>query len=55
MRLKRDDVDNDTRMRALDQSQAIIEFSPTGIIKHANANFLNTMGYSLDEIVGQHQ
>lgn len=47
--------DNDTsRMTALDHSQAIIEFSPTGTILHANRNFLDTMGYSLDEIKGKH-
>lgn len=39
---------------ALDKSQAVIEFTPKGIIKHANANFLNTMGYTLPEIKGQH-
>ena len=39
---------------ALDRSQAIIEFSPDGIITKANQNFLATMGYSLEEIVGQH-
>ena len=39
---------------ALDRSQAIIEFSPDGIIRKANQNFLATMGYSLEEIVGQH-
>jgi len=40
--------------RALDTSQAMIEFSPQGIILEANANFLNVIGYSLSEIKGLH-
>jgi methyl-accepting chemotaxis protein len=34
--------------------QAVIEFSPNGRIRHANQLFLDAMGYTLDEIVGQH-
>lgn len=41
-------------LTALNNSQAIIEFSPEGIILTANKNFLDTMGYSLDEIKGKH-
>src|SRR5574344_917863 len=33
---------------------SIIEFKPDGTIISANSNFLNTMGYSLNEIVGKH-
>ncbi len=39
---------------ALQDSQAIIEFKPDGTIVNANENFLDTMGYSLDEITGRH-
>lgn len=39
---------------AFSRSQAIIEFSPDGIILSANPNFLKTMGYRLEEIQGQH-
>ena len=39
---------------ALDKSQAVIEFKPDGTILTANQNFLNTVGYSLSEIQGQH-
>ena len=39
---------------ALDRSQAVIEFTNEGIIKAANDNFLKTMGYSREEIIGQH-
>ena len=39
---------------AIGKSQAIIEFKLDGTILTANENFLNTMGYSAAEIVGQH-
>jgi len=39
---------------ALDRIQAIIEFGLDGRIQSANANFLGTMGYTLEEIVGSH-
>ncbi|BDM63492.1 methyl-accepting chemotaxis protein [Shewanella sp. NFH-SH190041] len=39
---------------ALDRSQAIIEFTPEGIILNANVNFLNTVGYTKEQIVGKH-
>jgi methyl-accepting chemotaxis protein len=39
---------------AISRSQAVIEFEPDGTIITANANFLATMGFELDEVVGQH-
>ena len=39
---------------ALNQSQAVIEFNTDGTIITANDNFLNTLGYRLDEIQGKH-
>lgn len=39
---------------ALGQSQAVIEFDMDGKILSANGNFLNTMGYRLDEILNKH-
>jgi methyl-accepting chemotaxis protein len=39
---------------AISKAQAVIEFSMDGKIISANENFLNTMGYSLTEIQGQH-
>jgi PAS domain S-box-containing protein len=39
---------------ALSRSQAIIHFNLDGTIITANENFLNTLGYSLDEIQGKH-
>lgn len=43
-----------SKLDALDRSQAVIEFKPDGTIVSANANFLNAMGYSLAEIQGKH-
>jgi methyl-accepting chemotaxis protein len=42
------------QLAAMDRSQAVIEFSLDGKILNANANFLNTLGYTLDEIKGKH-
>ena len=41
-------------LTALESSYAVIEFRPDGRIVRANRNFLDVMGYGLDEIVGQH-
>lgn len=45
---------NESMLAALDRSQATIEFGLDGRILGANANFLAAVGYTLDEIVGQH-
>lgn len=39
---------------AIERSQAVIEFEPDGTIISANDNFLNALGYRLEEIQGQH-
>ncbi|MFC7052430.1 PAS domain S-box protein [Hansschlegelia quercus] len=39
---------------ALNRSQAVISFEPNGRILHANANFLNALGYTLEEIKDRH-
>ncbi len=41
-------------MAAIDTSFAYIEFEPSGKILAANDNFLNTVGYRTEEIVGHH-
>ena len=41
-------------LNALERVTAVIEFDLGGTILWANDNFLKTMGYSLDEISGQH-
>jgi PAS domain S-box len=47
-------VESRAMLDALNKSQAVIEFTPDGTILTANKNFLNCMGYSLQEIQGQH-
>jgi len=42
------------QLSAINKAQAVIEFSLDGKILNANENFLNTLGYSLAEIQGQH-
>lgn len=41
-------------LNGIDQAYAYIEFDPKGFIQHANQNFLNTLGYRLEEVKGQH-
>lgn len=43
-----------SQFSAIDRSQATIEFTMDGTIITANANFLNAMGYRLDEVQGNH-
>ncbi|MES0874577.1 methyl-accepting chemotaxis protein [Sinimarinibacterium sp. HSW-8] len=42
------------QLAAIHRSQAVIEFELDGTILTANDNFLKVVGYSLDEIRGQH-
>ncbi len=42
------------QLAAIDKSQAVIEFDLNGTILTANENFLTTVGYRLEEIVGKH-
>ena len=42
------------QIEAIGKAQAVIEFQLNGTIVTANDNFLNTMGYRLDEIRGKH-
>lgn len=49
---ERDDLAG--QLAALGRSQAVISFSPSGQILDANNNFLDTLGYSLAEVKGQH-
>jgi methyl-accepting chemotaxis protein len=41
-------------LQALHKSQAVIEFEPDGTIINANQNFLNVVGYNLQQIQGKH-
>ena len=45
--------DAQAQLAAIGRSQAVIEFAPDGTILTANPNFLNALGYRLDEIQGK--
>ena len=42
------------QLEAIGKAHAVIEFELDGTILKANANFLNALGYTLDEIKGRH-
>ncbi|ATC99911.1 methyl-accepting chemotaxis protein [Pseudoalteromonas spongiae] len=46
--------ESDLILEALSRSQAVIEFKPDGTVITANTNFLNALGYRLEQIQGQH-
>jgi len=47
-------ADRSLQYDAILRTQAVIEFNPDGTVITANENFLKTLGYHLDEIVGEH-
>jgi methyl-accepting chemotaxis protein len=47
------DVEMIGKLQALDRVQALVEFSLSGEILHANKNFLKVFGYSLQELTGK--
>ena len=47
-------LDYAAQIAAIGRSQAVIEFTIDGTIIAANENFLETMGYRLEEIKGKH-
>ncbi|MCC8492649.1 PAS domain-containing protein [Xanthomonas hortorum pv. vitians] len=50
----RQTADFEGRIDAIDRVMAVIEFSLDGTVLEANQNFLQVMGYRLDEIRGKH-
>lgn len=42
------------QIAAINRSQAVIEFDPSGHVLTANDHFLKVIGYRLEEIKGQH-
>nr|WP_060494449.1 PAS domain-containing methyl-accepting chemotaxis protein [Pseudomonas sp. NBRC 111140] len=46
--------ESESLLKAISRSMAVIEFTPQGRVIKANQNFLDTMGYRLDEVVGRH-
>ena len=53
-RNKLEAADMKSKIEAVGRAQAVIESTLDGIIVDANKNFTDTVGYSLDEIRGQH-
>ncbi|MHC4304492.1 MAG: methyl-accepting chemotaxis protein [Planctomycetota bacterium] len=51
---KRRNADFEGQIGAIQKSQGVIEFATDGTIITANDNFLNPMGYTLDEVRGKH-
>src|SRR5690606_29897618 len=47
-------AENKGQIDAISKSQAVIQFRLDGTIITANQNFLSALGYTLDEIQGQH-
>jgi len=51
---KKRNADFEGQVAAINKSQAVIHFGLDGTIMDANENFLSTVGYTLEEIVGRH-
>jgi methyl-accepting chemotaxis protein len=47
-------ADYEGQIAAISKSQAVIEFNLDGTVRRANENFLNCLGYSQEEVTGQH-
>ncbi|QGT78689.1 PAS domain S-box protein [Guyparkeria halophila] len=46
--------EHEAMFKALDRSMAVISFTPDGTIIDANRNFLDTVGYSREQVRGKH-
>ncbi len=51
---ERRNADMQGQLEAISRVQAIVEFELDGTIIHANSLFLSALGYTLDEVIGQH-
>lgn len=51
---KRRSTEDNGKLAALSRAQAMIEFTPEGKILSANENFLTALGYTAEEIIGNH-
>ncbi|MBY0410082.1 MAG: PAS domain S-box protein [Burkholderiaceae bacterium] len=51
---KKRDVDRESQLKAIGQSQAVIEFDLDGIICEVNSLFLDALGCQPEEVIGQH-
>jgi len=50
----KDEQESESLLKAIGRSMAVVEFTPQGRVIKANPNFLATMGYRLEEVVGRH-
>ena len=50
----KDEHESQSQLKAIGRSMAVVEFNPQGRVIKANQNFLTTMGYRLEEVVGRH-
>lgn len=46
--------DHEGQIAAIGRSQCVVTFDMSGVILDANRNFLDAMGYTLEELVGRH-
>lgn len=51
---KNRDLEHEGKVHAIERSQASIEFDLTGKVLSANNNFLELLGYTIEEVQGQH-
>lgn len=51
---KQQNSDYESQLAAISKSQAVISFKLDGTILSANDNFLNALGYTLNEVQGKH-
>jgi methyl-accepting chemotaxis protein len=51
---RKSNVAAQAQLDAIGRSQAVIEFKPDGTIVTANKNFLDALGYRLEEVQGKH-
>lgn len=51
---KKQTADFHGQIAAIDKSQCVVTFAPDGTIIDANRNFLETVGYTMEELEGRH-
>ncbi|WP_244827474.1 PAS domain S-box protein [Caballeronia sp. TF1N1] len=51
---KKQNADFEGQIAAIDKSQCMVTFSPDGTILDANRNFLEAVGYTMEELEGRH-
>jgi len=54
LEIEEQNIDYAAQIRGINAAQAVVEFNLDGTIRRANEIFLRTVGYTADEVVGQH-